>query len=251
MINFSTLQGLSIPEGVVTRITDASGRVLWAVSGFTPIVLEVKKITSNTYVSSTSYSGEHFILLDIYPKTNCTVKITYGGLTKTITDTSGAEEPNAQQVFFGTFGGVTDSVETPESGTLTIEGDCDAFACGSFEKAKSSNSSCNCITAVTDYGTITQFPSYTFGAGLTPCEDITEIVVPENVVYIGSYAFSGCTNLERVIFENQDGWRYSYSSTSGQETVLRLGNGTSYPLNDPVHNAELLTKTWYSNPWYK
>ena len=28
-MNFATLQGLTIPEGVVTQITDASGRVLW------------------------------------------------------------------------------------------------------------------------------------------------------------------------------------------------------------------------------
>ena len=30
MIDFSTLQGLTIPEGVVAQITDASGRVLWS-----------------------------------------------------------------------------------------------------------------------------------------------------------------------------------------------------------------------------
>ena len=29
MIDFATLQGLTIPEGVVTQITDASGRVIW------------------------------------------------------------------------------------------------------------------------------------------------------------------------------------------------------------------------------
>lgn len=29
-IDFATLQGLTIPEGVVTQITDASGRVLWS-----------------------------------------------------------------------------------------------------------------------------------------------------------------------------------------------------------------------------
>lgn len=28
-INFATLQGLTIPEGVVTQIADAAGRVLW------------------------------------------------------------------------------------------------------------------------------------------------------------------------------------------------------------------------------
>lgn len=31
-INFSTLQGLTIPEGVVTQIADASGRVIWSAS---------------------------------------------------------------------------------------------------------------------------------------------------------------------------------------------------------------------------
>lgn len=31
-IDFSTLQGLTIPEGVVTQITDANGNVLWSAS---------------------------------------------------------------------------------------------------------------------------------------------------------------------------------------------------------------------------
>lgn len=34
MIDFSTLQGLTTPEGVVTQITDASGKVLWKKSNF-------------------------------------------------------------------------------------------------------------------------------------------------------------------------------------------------------------------------
>ena len=33
MIDFSTLQGLTIPEGVVTQIADESGRVLWMLVG--------------------------------------------------------------------------------------------------------------------------------------------------------------------------------------------------------------------------
>lgn len=32
-IDFSTLQGITIPEGVVTQITDASGNVLWTSFG--------------------------------------------------------------------------------------------------------------------------------------------------------------------------------------------------------------------------
>ena len=126
MIDFSTLQGLTLPEGVVMQITDESGRVIWAVSGG-KVILEVEKMTSDTYAGETTYTGEQFILLDIYPKTGGTVNVTYGGLTKTITDTSGAAEPNAQQVFFGTFNGVSDSVATPTSGELTIEGGYYAF----------------------------------------------------------------------------------------------------------------------------
>ena len=106
-IDFSTLQGLTIPEGVVTEIKDDRGRVIWAVSGGDKVILQVAKITSNTYAGETTYENEEFILLDIYPKTNGTVTVTYGGLTKTIKDTSGAAEPNAQQVVFGTFNGVT------------------------------------------------------------------------------------------------------------------------------------------------
>lgn len=36
-IDFATLQGLTIPEGNVTQITDASGNVLWKKVSFIPI----------------------------------------------------------------------------------------------------------------------------------------------------------------------------------------------------------------------
>ena len=187
MIDFTTLQGLTIPEGVVTQITDESGRVIWAVQSGEPIVLEVEKITSDTYAGETTYTGEQFILLDIYPKTNGTVKVTYGGLTKTITDTSGAASPNAQQVFFGTFNGVTDEVATPASGTLTIEGDYAAFGITQFQfSSKSLNwEYCSCITAVTEWGT----PEYIPGHAFTNCNKLNISEIPEGVTKIGSYAF--------------------------------------------------------------
>lgn len=37
-INFATLQGLTIPEGVVTQITDAAGNVLWSANQETSIL---------------------------------------------------------------------------------------------------------------------------------------------------------------------------------------------------------------------
>lgn len=186
MIDFSTLQGLTIPEGVVTQITDASGRVLWSAGGG-KVILEVEKITNDTYAGETTYTGEQFILLDIYPETSGTVSVTYGGLTKTITDTSGAAEPNAQQVFFGTFNGVSDSVATPASGELAIEGDYYTFGVGSYNINKSTVAYCSCITAATDLGQLTYIKSNMF----YDCQ-ITSVTIPEGVTAIADNAFSNC-----------------------------------------------------------
>lgn len=186
MIDFSTLQGLTIPEGVVTQIADASGRVIWAVQNSAPVVLQVEKITSDTYAGETTYTGEQFILLDIYPKTSGTVKVTYGGLTKTITDTSGAAEPNAQQVFFGTFNGVSDEVETPASGTLTIEGGFYAFGRSVFSTSSKGIKPYDGIIAVSDYGNITNIPLSAFAR----CSKLIVQEIPEGIEKIGDMAFA-------------------------------------------------------------
>lgn len=202
MIDFATLQGLTIPEGVVVKI-ESGGRILWEMQTGGKAILEVAKITSNTYAGGTSYSNENFILLDIYPKTNGTVSVTYGGLTKTITDTSGAESPNAQQVFFGTLYGVSDSEETPASGTLTIEGDYSAFGCGAYKvDNKGTDYECACVTKILDFGSSGYIPDRAFaidvldksGAfGLTG-----ELVIPSTVKTIGDAAFGQCLQLTSV-----------------------------------------------------
>ena len=263
MIDFSTLQGLTIPEGVVTQITDASGRVLWMVQSGDKVVLEVEKITSNTVAGGITYENEEFIYLLIYPKPNGTVSVSYGGLTKTSTDTSGAETPNAIYVYFGTFNGVADSVTTPASGELTIEGDFYAFGVGSFsDGSKGGIAFCNCITNVIDFANVVYLPY----AALNGCAKITAVQLPdsvqriENVVFqnctglkstnipagvtkIGINAFSGCTALESVIFENVTGWYVT--DTEGAES------GTAVDLNDPTNNATLLTGTYVSRYWYR
>ena len=225
MIDFTTLKGLTIREGVVTKITDASGRVLWAAGG--KIVLEVEKITSNTYAGETTYENEQFILLDIYPKTNGRVKVTYGGLTKTITDTSGAEEPNAQQVFFGTFNGVSDSVTTPASGELTIEGDCIGFACSSYQSgSKSYNIGySSCITSVIEWGDVSSISSYAFYG----CTGLTSINIPTSIRSVGLSAFSGCTGLASVHTNNFDTWCRIKFANAGSNP---LSNGGNLYVND-------------------
>ena len=187
-MNFATLQGLTIPQGVVTQIADASGRVLWKLANKKPVVLEVAKSATTSYAGETEYADESVILLDIYPAKYGTVKVTYGGLTKIVTDTSGADEPNAQQVFFGTFQGVSDSVTTPESGTVTIEGNYRGYGRGAYTNAKSFTSYCACITGIQEIGEPSVIGPYTFRnlAGLT----LTSL--PDCLTYIGDYAFYKC-----------------------------------------------------------
>lgn len=192
MIDFSTLQGLTIPEGVVTEIKDASGRVLWMLSGG-KVILEVEKITSDTYAGETTYTGEQFILLDIYPKSaNSKVDVTYGGLTKTLTFSG----TNTQQVYFGTFNGVSDEVGTPASGELTIDGGYKAFAIGTYKTYNSSASKtttkyCSCITNITDWGGVNYIPNYAF----YECTNLALTELPNGITSIGEAAFNSCTNL--------------------------------------------------------
>ena len=174
-----------------TLVDGTAYDVIFVVGGG-KVVLEVEKITSDTYANETTYTAEEFILLDIYPKTGGTVTVTYGGLTKTITDTSGAEEPNAQQVFFGTFNGVSDSVATPASGELTIKGDYYAFCNSAFSASKllSGKNSGN-ITSIKHWGEITLIPASAFNSALRD----EAITIPNGVISIGGRAFAGCMNL--------------------------------------------------------
>ena len=218
MIDFSTLQCLSIPDGVVTQIADASGRVLWTLSAATnepAAIFEVAKQVSNTYAGETTYENEEFILIDIYPKKFGTVKVTYGGLTKTIVDTSGAEEPNAQKVYFGTLYGVADSVATPASGRLTIEGAYRGYGGATFTSGsgKAALGFAYPVKRIIDFGNpvyigarmfygyshaITSLPNgiATIGAyAFYNCTNLALTSLPSGLASIGEYAFYGCTNL--------------------------------------------------------
>jgi hypothetical protein len=241
-IDFSKITGLSDSKGVITQIADASGRVIWAVKSGGKVILEVEKITSDTYAGETTYTGEQFILLDIYPKTNGTVKVTYGGLTKTITDTSGAAEPNAQQVFFGTFNGVADEVSTPASGELTIEGDYRGFGNGSFStSSKVSGIYFTGIMGDVRLGDVEILPSNAFNQ----CAYINTIIIPTGVTEIGVNAFHSCTGLTSVTFEDPYDWYVT--QTEGGD----VSTGTVVDVTNATENVTLVTNTYEKYYWYK
>ena len=206
MIDFSKITGWSDQRGVITQVADASGRVMWALpqtdDGDTsvPMTFEAKLYTSSTYAGGTSYSDDKFILLDIYPKRNGTVNVTYGGLTKTITDKSGVMEPNAQQVWFGTFNGVSDEVEMPESGVLTIDGYFRGVGQGSFiSNSKSESKWCECIDPPTDWGSVKVIPDSAFTKTLDMANAANwSYYFPEGLISIGTNAFSGRTSAGRI-----------------------------------------------------
>ena len=187
--------------GVARNVTtgyvgvDGVARMFFAPEGGGAVVLEVEKITSDTYANDTTYTAEEFILLDIYPKTGGTVNVTYGGLTKTITDTSGAEEPNAQQVVYGTFNGVTRDT-SPMSGELVIDGDYVAFGIGKFSETEKMFDFCACITKINNWGKVELIPDNAFSGGFIGCP-IDGIDLPSNINYIGAYAFA-YTNITHI-----------------------------------------------------
>lgn len=244
-------------DGVARKITKAYVGVngvaqLWWVAERNPkpAVLQVEKFTSDTYAGETTYTGESFILLNVYPKTNGTVKITYGGLTKTITDTSGAEEPNAQKVFFGTFNGASDSVETPASGTLTIEGAYRGYGLGTF----STNSkglvsyATNSITGIIDMGEPAFIPGYAFYM----CSNITLSSLPNGIAEIGSYAFYGCLKIniteipEGVVSIGDDAF---HMTTKAASEITMSGATVTFPRTLQSIGTNAFTSDYYTGDY--
>jgi hypothetical protein len=151
--------------------------------------LEVRKVTSNTCFDSISRFAEQFVMLRVVPKPNGTVNVTYGGLTKSVTDESGVSDPKHQTVFFGTYAGVSDTVDTPQSGLMTISGDYRSFGAASYTVEKGTLSVCDCITKIFSFGNMEYLLDYAFDL----CSTLTgELVIPEGMTSITNRAFNGC-----------------------------------------------------------
>ena len=81
---------------------------------------------------------------------------------------------------------------------------------------------------------------HTINAGGFKNTDRKSITLPASLTKIGANAFKDCEKLERVVFENTEGW----SVTNGSETI-------PLDLSDPVKNAGYLTETYLSYTWVR
>jgi hypothetical protein len=229
------------------------GALLWYDANDEDVVsLEVKKELTYIQTAGEASKQEKLILLDIYPKRGGTVIVKYGDLTKIIVDDGTKYDfnfSNGQQVFFGTYRGVTDEVSTPDEGTLTISGDVYAFASGSTDSEESvkpySLYRFAGIKAINSFGDTISIPHYAFNSN----EYFTNVVIPNGIEYIGTRAFQnssitkidipasattiandafiGCKNLTNItvdetnpVYKSIDGNLYSNNATDDRSLQL-------------------------------
>lgn len=251
--DLSKVTGISDSRGNIVEIKDSAGRVIW--SGMDALVdgdvaiLQVQKHIVDVYKDAESfYEDEKFVAVGVTPISGGTVTVTYGALTKTVTDDGTSESPNAQQVYFGTYKGVSDSTVTPDSGILTISGSYSSFRNGSYQSAKLGSSSGDFITQVLCFGKLTHFSLSMFSVGpfgsggtsslekVSMSSRITSmgsnltgsptclkrITIPASLTSITDDAFLQCQNLTNIFVQ---GSNPNYSASAGklynkQRTIL-------------------------------
>ena len=99
---------------------------------------------------------------------------------------------------------------------------------------------CSGLTSVTIGNNVTSIGSSAF----YNCSGLTNITIPDSVTSIGWATFEDCNSLTSVIFENPNGWWYSYSSTATSGTSI-----ASSDLSDPATAATYLKSTYCNYYW--
>ena len=185
MITLSKVGELAIPHNgemcPVLKI-ESGGAVIWQHGSLLPISLEVEKVAGSTTVDGVTYKDERKILLNIRSFAGGSpVRVTYGGLTKEV-DFSTSE---FQDVFFGSHKGVSDEVETPESGTLIIEGNVRTIV---------TKSGCRCVTGINNWGAM----EFVQQSAFSGCSSLNVSYIPEGITLIAPYAFQSCEAITRM-----------------------------------------------------
>ncbi len=79
------------------------------------------------------------------------------------------------------------------------------------------------------------------------CTSIENIIISSNVTGICANAFSGCTSLKSIKFEDTSTW---YRTTNGSNYINKSG-GTSTSVTNTSTNVTYFTNTYKTYYWYK
>lgn len=101
----------------------------------------------------------------------------------------------------------------------------------------------NSFVIPTDKSVVDSIGSYTFSGQ----KELTEITIPENVTFIGMYAFHECENLTSLTFALTDTW---YRTENMYEAYEKTG-GTTFPDGTGKWNAQFLSLYEYEYYWYR
>jgi len=99
-IDFSTLQGLTIPEGVVTQIADASGRVLWSAVKKLTVTIDDWSNDSYWFMSVSVFDTEtgKFVYND-WETTGATVQVSSGYISVKISSDNRHTEDTRASIY--------------------------------------------------------------------------------------------------------------------------------------------------------
>lgn len=229
--------------------------------------LSVKRFTSDTYVSSTTYTADSFIGFSVTAGSNgC--HVLYAGIEKDIPANT------SQDIIFGKYKGVDDG--TAESGIITFSGDYKEVAPLSFSSAKSTTKRCDCIVSIVQWFSNTFIGKYAFAeqsniVDITipdyiynlpdymfyKCINLINVNMHDKITKIGSYVFSNCTSLPSITIPEgitKLSYTFQYCTSLQSFTIpngVKILNATFYGCSNikQMHipaNVKKMEKTFYN-----
>ena len=147
--------------------------------------------------------------------------------------------------------------------TININGEINTTTIANIKAAIIDNSNAKIFLDLSNTTGLLELDSESFSG----CHNLTNIILPNTVTYIGDRAFYSCYNLESIIIpdsvtsigESAFGYCYKLTSVTFADTTSTwyytssssYTDGTAIDVTDAATNATNLTKTYYSKYWYK
>lgn len=163
MLKFGTNNIGKVFAGTSTVASVYSGSNLIYQNVAPPAVINVSRMSSNVYVSSTSFSNCSFVMFKVWTG-NKAGTVTFGSVTKNIAANTETE------IAFGSYphdGSAISDDGTPSTGDVTLI-DIKGIDVVKFNSAKSTSATCVCINSIVNWGGIEEIGTHTTAVTATP-----------------------------------------------------------------------------------